>query len=313
MRLAADVVTQLSDPQHGAVTTAQLSDVGADRAWVARMVTSGRWQRLHRGVVVTHSGPVSWRTRAWAAVLYAGPGAHLSHESAAHLHGFRREPPRAVTVSIPEHRRIIVPAGVVVHLRSRPAGVGGRPPRTWRGDTVVDLVGRARTDDEAVGWICDAVRAGTHGIEVLDALARQGRSRHADLLRDLLDVVAEGIESPLERRYRRDVERRHELPRAARQVTHRLDGGWIRADVVYSGFGVRVELDGRLAHPGGRTDADTWRDNAVLLEHGDLTLRYRWWHVAVTPCATASQVAAALRAGGWSQNPRPCSPGCLVG
>ena len=27
-----------------------------------------------------------------------------------------------------------------------------------------------------------------------------------------------------------------------------------------------TELDGRLAHPFGRTDADTWRDNAVLVE-----------------------------------------------
>lgn len=312
MRLSADVVARLAGPQEGAVSTAQLESAGGDRAWVARMVTSGRWQRVHRGVVVTHSGPVAWRTRAWAALIYAGAGAHLSHESAAYLHGFRPAPPRFVTVSVPGERRVRAAPGVVVHHRARRVGVGGRPPRTWRGDTVVDLLARAAGDDEAVGWVCDAVRAGTNGLEILDALGRRGRVRHGHLLRELVGVVADGVESPLERRYRRDVERRHGLPHADLQVTHRLASGWIRADVVYRGLGLRVELDGELAHPGGRTDADTWRNNAVLLEWGDLTLRYRWRHVAVTPCATAAQVAGALRAGGWTGRPRPCGPTCAA-
>lgn len=75
---------------------------------------------------------------------------------------------------------------------------------------------------------------------------------------------------------------------------------------------MRVELDGRLAHPFGRTDADVWRDNAVVLAHAELTLRYRWAHVAVAPCRTARQVAGALRAGGWRSRPARCSPACPV-
>ncbi len=75
---------------------------------------------------------------------------------------------------------------------------------------------------------------------------------------------------------------------------------------------MRCELDGELAHPGGRTDSDTWRDNAVLIERGDITLRYRWGHVALTPCATAAQVAAALRLRGWRGAPRACKPDCPV-
>lgn len=117
---------------------------------------------------------------------------------------------------------------------------------------------------------------------------------HRALLLDLLAEAEDGVESPLERRYQRDVERRHHLPRAQPQVRERLTNGWIRADAVYLGLGVRTELDGALAHPFGRTDADTWRDNAVLIERGDITLRYRWAHVAARPCAVAAQVQAAL-------------------
>ncbi|MBC7291890.1 MAG: type IV toxin-antitoxin system AbiEi family antitoxin domain-containing protein, partial [Actinotalea sp.] len=74
-----------AERQSGVLTTAQLERSGLLRSWVAHQVRTGRWQRLHQGVVVAHSGPVDWRTRAWAALLYAGPGAALSHASAARL------------------------------------------------------------------------------------------------------------------------------------------------------------------------------------------------------------------------------------
>ena len=157
-----------------------------------------------------------------------------------------------------------------------------------------------------------AARAGLREIELADAIRRRGRFRRRTLLTDLVAAVAEGVESTLEHRYRRDVERRHGLPSADLQVRDRVGGARIRADGIYQGFGLRVELDGRLGHPDGRTAADTWRDNAVLLDRDEITLRYRWVHVAATPCATAAQVAQALRRGGWSGHPRRCSPGCSV-
>ena len=130
----------------------------------------------------------------------------------------------------------------------------------------------------------------------------------------LVDLEVEaGVESPLELRYRVAVERGHGLPQSELQTREVLSGRWIRADCRYRRYGVRVELDGRLAHPGGRTDQDTWRDNAALLETDEITLRYRWHHVAGTPCRTASQVVTALRRGGWQGTPRPCGPGCRVG
>ena len=312
MRLTPAAVARIAGPQSGSVTTRQLQDAGADRAWVARQVRSGHWQRLHEGVLVVHSGPVPWRTHAWAALLHAGPGATLSHDSAAFVHEFRTAAPRRLDISIPEARRLEPAPGITLHRRRAMPPSGGRPRRTWRGDTVVDLVAAAASDDDAVGWVCDAVRAGARLPEIADALARRARVRNRELLEELLTEVAAGIESPLERRYHRDVERRHGLPRAALQVREAVDGVWIRADSVYRGLGLRVELDGALAHPDGRTDADTWRDNAVVLARGEITLRYRWRHVTVTPCATAGQVAGALRSGGWQGRSRGCGPGCRL-
>lgn len=290
----------------------QLVSLGADHEWISRQVRGRRWQRLHRGVLVTYTGAPTWPSRAWGALLYAGAGALLSHDTAAALHGIRRQATDPVHVTIPEVRRVSPTDGVVLHRRTSAPEIVGRPRRTAPGDTVLDVVASARSVDDAVGWLTDAARAHVHPSLVLAALDRRPHVRRAGLLRDLLTEVGEGVESPLERRYRRDVERPHRLPASSMQVSHLVEGRWIRADVLYRGFGVRVELDGALAHPGGRTDTDTWRDNAVLLARGDLTLRYRWRHVAVTPCSTAAQVAVALRGRGWTGLPRRCGPRCRI-
>ncbi len=313
MRITAARVDDVARRQGGAVTVAQLQQLGADRSWISRQVDGERWQRVHRGVVVTHTGPLRPRTVAWAGLLYAGRGAALSHESAALRHDFTADVPRAVVVTVPADRRVRPSPGLVVHLRTSPPPASGRPRTIWRSDTVVDLVAAARSVDDAVGWVCRAARAGVRPLEILAAIERRGRFRGSALLRYLVAEVEAGLESALERRYHHDVERRHGLPRAQLQVRQSLGGLSLRADGIYDGFEVRVELDGQLGHPGGRTDADTWRDNVVLLETGDRTLRYRWRHVAVTPCATAGQVADALAAGGWRGHPMPCGPGCALG
>ncbi|MDQ2624946.1 MAG: hypothetical protein M3Y20_07285, partial [Actinomycetota bacterium] len=145
-----------------------------------------------------------------------------------------------------------------------------------------------------------------------EIIAERARIRQRRLVTDLLAEADAGIESPLEHRYHHDVERAHGLPRSQLQVRTLLDGAWTRADRRYTEFALRVELDGELAHPGGRTDRDVWRDNAAAAELGDLTLRYRWIHVVSMSCETAAQVALALQRNGWTGSPRPCSPTCRL-
>lgn len=312
MRVLPDDVLRLGKQQDAVLTAAQLLDLGVDDSVPYRRVRAGLWQRVHHGVYVLHSGPLRWRTRAWAGLLYAGPGAALSHRSAAYLHGLQTAPPWQIEVSVPATRRVAPSDGLRICRRRTMPDCSGKLSRVDRPDTVLDLLDTVRTTDDAVGLICAAVRTGTSPRDVLRALAARPRARRRTLAVDLLGEVAQGIESPLEHRYHHDVERRHGLPHAVLQRRQNVGSLWIRADRVYEGLGVRVELDGEIAHPGGRTDDDVWRDNAVIIALVELTLRYRWRHVAATPCETAAQVAAALRSRGWTARPHPCAPGCPV-
>src|SRR5699024_10638779 len=60
VRVSTQIVEREASQHAGVVTASRLAALGADRAWLSRQVTSGRWQRLHRGVLLTHSGPVPW-------------------------------------------------------------------------------------------------------------------------------------------------------------------------------------------------------------------------------------------------------------
>lgn len=312
MRLSHRTVEAIASRQQGVVTTRELLGAGADHSWISRQVDSGRWQRLHRGVLLTHSGPVPWLSAAFGALLYAGEPATLSHASAAYLHGMQRRPPDLIDVTIPARRRVSPSDGIVVHRRSRMPAMVLDPLRTSVVDTALDLVSTATTTDAVVGWLCDAVRARATPAQLRRELGRRPRLRNRSLALELLAEVAEGVESPLESRYHRDVERAHGLPRAELQVREVLGGGWVRADRVYREHRLRVELDGALAHPGGRTDRDTWRDNAALLEAAERTLRYRWRHVAVTACRTTQQVLFGLRQTAPVPGAHPCSRACPV-
>jgi hypothetical protein len=298
--------------QDAVATTAQLQSWGWSLVVTARRGRAGDLQRVFHGVIALQSGPLTWRQRARGALLYAGAGAALSHRSAAYVREVLPSPGPDIHVVVPHRRTVARQPGLVVHRRRDMPWAGGGLRAVDAEEAVVCIAAQAAGDDELVGLVCDAVRGGARPDVLLRRAAQRERLRHRRLLVDVLDAVDDGIESPLELRYRRDVERAHGLPRAVAQKRERVGGRWIRADRMYEGFGVRAELDGQLAHPYGTTDDDVWRDNSVVLATTDVTLRYRWRHVAITPCATAAQVAAALAARGWQGLPHPCGPTCAL-
>ena len=293
----------------GAATVAQLAAAGVPGRTVRDRVSAGRWQRPFRGVVVLQSGTLSWWQTAHAALLAAGPGAALSHVSAAYVHGVVRVPGDAVVVSVPVPRTVRPQHGLRVRRRRVMPHASGRLRTIDVVETVLDLLDEAVDEDTGVAVVTEAVRLGVAPAVVLHRAEQRRTLRHRALVRAVLGDPTLGVESPLEHRYVRDVERRHGLPRTVGQVRQRVDGRWIRADRVHPGLRVRIELDGRLGHPGGTTDRDVWRDNAVLVEHDDLTLRYRWSHVTGRPCAVAAQVAAALTRAGCLTTVTRC-PDC---
>jgi Transcriptional regulator, AbiEi antitoxin len=306
----------LARNQSGVVSRSQAIKAGLTPDMIKFRVRSGRWRQIHRGVYATFSGPGPRGTQLWAAVLWAGPGAVLSHETAAELHGLTDKPADRIHVTVPAQRQVTATEGISIH-RSRRIGqaVEGQtyPPRTRINDTVLDLTQTAATFDDVCGWVTRAfARDLTDEGRLRTAMSARKQLRWRADLHELITAAAGGDHSVLEFRYHRDVEQAHGLPESDRQVPFTtLDGRRGRRDRLYEEYSLVVELDGRLAHPAENRRKDRSRDNAAAAV-GMQSLRYDWTDVRREACATAAEVARVLGLRGWEGKPRPCSPGCAV-
>ncbi|MBV9206733.1 MAG: type IV toxin-antitoxin system AbiEi family antitoxin domain-containing protein [Actinobacteria bacterium] len=306
----------LAQRQCGVVSRAQAIRAGLSPDMIKFRTRSGRWQQLHRGVYATFTGIPGRGAWLWAALLSAGTGAVLSHQTAAELHSLVDKPSSLIHVTVPARRHLVPVPGVGLHRSTRSAEAvegGSWPPRTRVEETVLDLTQTAPTFDDVCGWVTRSVgRMLTTPLLLKAAMSARPRMRWREELTEFIDAAAGGAHSVLEFRYDRDVEKAHGLPAAERQAPFtRPDGGRGFRDRLYRTYGVVVELDGRLAHPAEQQWADKARDNAAAAA-GQQTLRYGWAQVKREACATAAEVAAVLRRHGWDGRPRPCSPGCPV-
>jgi len=306
---------ELARWQAGVISRQQLLAAGLTSQMITTRLERQRWQQLYRGVYAVFSGPPPRQAWLWAAVLRAGPGAVLSHLTAAELHGLLDSPAEAIFVTVPSTRRISAP-GLIVRTSGRIAEAtapGRQPPRTSVEETVLDLVELAWSFDDACGWLTQACgRRLTTSAKLGEAQRRRKKMRWRHDLGDVLKAAADGIHSVLEYRYLRDVERAHGLPRSRHQVRVVIDGRTVYRDVYYEEYKLAAELDGRLAHPDEERWRDTHRDNQAGAQ-GILTARYGWRDVYGHPCETALLQARILRERGWTGTPRPCSANCPVG
>jgi hypothetical protein len=304
--------------QVGVAGRKQAIRAGISRSAVRRRLAAGKWRRLHRGVYATFPGSLPRQAELWAAVVRAGPGATLSHHTAAELHGLTDKPSEQIHITVPLTRnpgRRRKVSGVVIHRSSRidtarhPAL---SPPRTTVEETVLDLVETARDFDEAFTWICRAVgRRRTTAQRLAAALAARKRMRWRKELTAALADVADGAHSLLEHRYVTGVERAHGLPRAARQVRRRHGARATYLDNLYEEYELCVEVDGTTAHPADERWNDVRRDNANTAR-GTATLRFGWPEVTQYRCQSAILVADTLRRRGWPGTVQPCGPTCPV-
>jgi hypothetical protein len=302
--------------QSGVINRSQALQAGLSADMIKFRINSDRWRQIHRGVYATFTGIPGRGARLWAALLWAGPGAMLSHETAAELQRLTDRPVEMIHVTVPGQRRVLAVEGVSIHRSARAVEAVQRnsnPPRTRVEETLLDLTQTAATFDDVCGWVTRAfARDLTDEGRLRAAMRRRAKIRWRAELYELIAAAASGDHSVLEYRYERDVERAHGLPEPVRQAPFTdPDGRRGRRDRVYREYGVVVELDGRLGHGLEDEWRDTNRDNAAAVD-GQQSLRYGWTNVRWHPCATALQVAAVLRRHGWVGWPRPCSPGCPV-
>ncbi|TDO62439.1 hypothetical protein EV651_10653 [Kribbella sp. VKM Ac-2571] len=298
--------------QHRVVARAQLQAAGVPDAEVRRRLRSRRWQAIHPGVYVTHTGPVGYDEQLVAALLYAGPEAAWSHYTAAEQFGLiRPDDRRPVYVTIPWRRRVRARPNLVItrdaHWEERLATV--IPPRSRPAEAVLEIVGISRSLDAAAAVVAEACQSGrVRPDQILAALADRRRLRHGSALRPILADVAEGTHSLLELRYLRDVERAHGLPTGQRQRA--VDGEF--TDVAYLRYELVVELDGRFHFAPDRRWRDLDRDNRAALR-SETTLRYGWLDITSRPCAAAAQVLQVMRRQAPTLSARTCSrPFCPV-
>jgi predicted transcriptional regulator of viral defense system len=307
-------ISELALRQAGAISRRQVLEAGLSAQMIKKRVTRGRWQQLYRGVYAVFSGPPPRDTWLWAAVLRAGPGAVLSHQTAAELHGLVDSPTDTIFVTVPFSR--CTTPGLVVRISAR-ADLARQPcrepPRTSIEETVLDLVQFSKTFDEVCGWVTRACGRGLTSVERLrTAMTARKKMRWRPELDEILAAAGDGIHSVLEYRYLRDVERAHGLPRSRHQVCVIIDGKSVYRDAYYEEYRAAVELDGRATHPEEEQWRDRQRDNKAHAR-GVITSRYGWRDIYGHACETALLQAQILRERGWQGSPRPCSKSCPVG
>jgi hypothetical protein len=162
-------IAAMAARQHGVVARAQLEALGLGRGAIAHRVAAGRLHRVHRGVYAVGHPILTANGRRMAAVLACGPGAALSHASAAALWDIRPTQATKIDVSV------------------RGAGGRGKRPRV--------RVHRAVTlrDDEVT--VHQAIRVTTPARTLLDlasSLPRRALERaldHAEI-NELFDLTA---------------------------------------------------------------------------------------------------------------------------
>jgi very-short-patch-repair endonuclease len=224
-----------------------------------------------------------------AAVLTCGPGAVLSHGSAAALWGIAPEWRLELSVPLPlaRHR-----PGIVIHRRSGLRATEHRGiPVTPVVETLVDLAG-ALGDDPVEAAINEADRRDLCDPEQLrEALEELPPWTGIDKLRRLLDLRTFTMtDSELERRFL-PITRRAGLPPPLTQ--HPLNG--FRVDFFWPELKLVVETDGLRYH---RTPAQQARDRTRDQTHmaaGLRPLRFTRAQVRFDPAHVERTLAAVAR------------------
>jgi hypothetical protein len=262
-------------------------------------LSSGRWQRPHRGVLITHSGPASGTEALWVAVLALGPQAVLGGLTAARLDGLTGFQAQGVHLVVPATRpvRTSLP-GVVVH-RSRVLGADDvhplrRPARTRIARSLLDAAAWARSDDAARSILPAGVQQRlTRADHLAMVLARFPTIRRHALLASTLADIAGGAEALSELDFAR-LARRYRLPEPDRQAM-RVDGQGRRRwlDAFWDEAGLVVEVDGLWHMEAAAWWADMRRENDLTIS-GLRVLRFPAFALRDSPGVVAGQIGAAL-------------------
>jgi very-short-patch-repair endonuclease len=263
-------IARVAGRQHGVITRRQLLDLGLGSSAISKRARSGRLHRLHQGVYAVGHVAISDRSRWMAAVLACGPGAVLSHGSAAAHWGLLRPIAGTIDISVPSQGGRQRRAGIRLHRRAAvvPADVT-RHKGIW-------VTTPART-------IADLPRT------VPPHLVRRA-TRQAEMLGLPLGKIAtDGTRSDLERDFLH-LCRRRGLPHP--EVNVRI-GRWT-VDFLWRDERVAVETDSYRWHRGAVAFEDDHARDLDLRRRGYSVRRFSEDQVREQPAHVAAHLAEAL-------------------
>lgn len=294
--------------QDGVVARRQLIELGASGADILRMLRRRELTRVVPGVLVNHTGPLTHPQREWVAVLSCAPAA-LGFESAL---GLPTPDGRIRVVTGPARRLRPLPGVRIQPVRAFVERIDPMscPPRIRFPDAAIDTAAERGTSGAftLLAEVLHSRRTTPAGLR--DALAARARVPRRSVLEGLIDDLAAGTCSVLERGYLHLVERPHGLPPMKRQSADLIAGRRIYRDGDYSAYGVVVELDGLAFHDGPRVRAlDSMRDLETVAASERTTLRITYRQVFDEGCHTAALIGRILRRRGWRGTPKRC-PHC---
>jgi hypothetical protein len=232
----------------------------------------------------------SWEADLWSAVLYAGPGAMLSHGTAARWLGLIDFAPSAIHVSTPRQNRSL--PGIHVHPRR-----GDLDRHFHKGIPVtsipVMMVDLAATSGERV---VHRALGQLDFQKLLDVAALLGACRRgrqgAAALREAIEAYdprRKHANGRLEQDFYAFCERRGlPLPLLNTYVHN------IKCDAYWPHQGLVVELDSELGHSSPGQRRRDRRNDMVLRSHGLTVIRYDWDLVHEQPAEVCRDVLGAL-------------------
>jgi hypothetical protein len=283
-------VARIAERQFGVLTWEQLLASGLSKSAISRWVSSGRLHRIHPRVYAVGHRALSEMGRLAAALLYAGPGAALSHETGAWWLEISKRRPTQLAVSAPSRRRSL--PNIRVHHPRHLERVWHRGlPVTPPGRTLLDFAASAPRADVRRA-LAEAFYLRLVTVEAVEAVLGRGHPGSAALREALVAHTPElaRTRSLLEQRFLELCER-YAIPMP--EVNVRIEG--MRPDAVWRRQRVVVELDSRLAHGQAARVEEDRRRELKLRAAGWQVLRYSWQLITREPQRVAADLFAALR------------------
>jgi hypothetical protein len=281
------------------VSWAQLEALGVPSVAVARLVADGYLRHdLPRVYAVGHRAP-SVEADLTAAVLYAGPGAMLSHATALWWHGLIEHQPWPIAVSTPRRCRSL--RGVKVHARRT-------CERVWHRGLPTTSVEQALLDFAAVAplerlrhALANADYHKVLDLPALQTIAGAGRAGSTKLGKALQrhEPKLARTRSPLERLFLPLCES-YGVP-LPDDVNIRIAG--VLVDAVWWEQRLVVELDGRDNHSSWAQIQRDRSNELTLRGAGFDVLRYGTLQMEEQPALVATDVLTRLSSAGQSAWP----------